>query len=134
MVQVLIDETYGTFTNVVKTGRDWAASKNGAEGTALKADWADFADGRILSGKGALDEGFVDELGDFDTAFQRAKILTHIQSAKLVEYRLPFDLGSVLARVLGKTEVPGLKVDLGFDLPRLQPGLLYFLTPTVVPH
>ena len=134
MVQTLIDETYGTFTNVVKSGRDWAASKNGSEGRPLKADWAEYADGRILSGKAALEEGFVDELGDFDTAVARAKTLTHIPSANLVEYRLPFDLGSVLARVLGKTESPGLKVDLGFDLPRLQPGLLYFLVPTVVPH
>jgi protease-4 len=134
MVQNLIDETYGTFTNVVKTGREWAASKNGLEGRTLKADWADFADGRILSGKAALDEGFVDELGDFDTAVQRAKILTGISSANLVEYRLPYNLGSVLARVFGKTESPALKVDLGFDLPKLQPGLLYFLTPTVVPQ
>jgi protease-4 len=134
MVQALIDETYGRFTNVVQSGRDLAAKENGSDGRALKADWADYADGRILSGKAALEEGFVDELGDFDTAVARAKSLTHIQTASLVEYRLPFDLGSVLARVLGKTDSPGLKVDLGFDLPRLQPGLLYFLTPTVVPH
>ena len=134
MVQTLIDETYGTFTNIVKTGRDWAASKNNGEGKTLKADWADFADGRILSGKAALDEGFVDELGDFDAAVARAKTLTQIHSASMVEYRVPFDLGSVLASVLGKSETPDLKVDMGFDLPRLQPGLLYFLAPTVVPH
>jgi protease-4 len=134
MVQTLIDETYGTFTNVVKTGREWAASKNNGEGRTLKPDWADFTDGRILSGKAALEEGFVDELGDFDTAVARAKTLTKIHSANLVEYRVPFDLGSVLARVLGKSETPALKVDMGLDLPRLQPGLLYFLTPTVVPH
>jgi protease-4 len=134
MVQSLIDETYATFTNVVKKGRDGAALKNNGEGKALKADWADFTDGRILSGKAALEEGFVDELGDFDTAVTRAKTLTGIHSASLVKYSVPFDLGSVLAHVLGKSETPGLKVDLGFDLPRLQPGLLYFLTPTVVPH
>jgi protease-4 len=134
MVQSLIDETYGAFTNVVKNGREWAASQNKGDGRTLKPDWADYADGRILSGKSALEEGFVDELGNFDTAVQRAKKLADIPSASLVEYRLPFDLGSVLARVLGKTDAPGLKVDLGFDLPRLQPGLLYFIAPTVIPH
>ena len=135
MVQSLIDETFSRFTNVVKAGRDWAAAQNGpGQGQPLAADWADSADGRILSGKSALALGFVDELGNFDTAVQRAKTLTHIQKANLIEYRVPFDLGSVLSRVFGKTEAPGLKVDLGFDLPRLQAGQLYFLIPTVVPH
>jgi len=134
MVQGLIDETFSRFTNIVKSGRDWAAAKNGAEGTTLAADWADYADGRILSGKSALKYGFVDELGNFDTAVQRAQTLTHISSANLVEYRLPFNLGSLLSRVFGKTDSPALKVDLGFDLPQLQAGQLYFLTPTVIPH
>jgi len=52
----------------------------------------------------------------------------------LVEYRLPFDLVSLLSHVFGKTDSPALKVDLGFDLPKLQAGQLYFLAPTVVPH
>ncbi len=135
MVQSLIDETFNKFKEVVKTGRDWAAAQNGpGQGKTLNADWADYADGRILSGKSALEEGFVDELGNFDTAVQRAKILTRIPKATLVQYRLPFDLGSVLARVFSKTETPALKVDLGFDLPRLQAGQVYFLTPTAIPH
>jgi protease-4 len=98
------------------------------------ANWADYADGRILSGQAAYDYGFVDELGNFDTAVNRAKTLTHIPNASLIEYRLPMDLGSVLARMLGKSETPALKVDFGIDLPRLQAGLLYFLTPTAIPH
>jgi ClpP class serine protease len=133
-VQVLIDETFSRFTNIVRSGRDWAAAQNGAQGTTLAADWTHYTDGRILSGKSAFQYGFVDELGNFDTAVQRAKTLTHIGSANLVEYRLPFDLGSVLARVFTKTESPALKVDLGFDAPKLQAGQLYFLTPTVIPH
>jgi protease-4 len=134
MVQGLIDETFNRFTNIVKTGRDWAAAKNGAQGKSLAADWAESADGRILSGKKAFELGLVDELGNFDTAVERAKILTHIRSANLIEYRQPFDFGSLLSRVFGKTEAPALKVDLGFDLPKLQAGQLYFLIPTVIPH
>jgi protease-4 len=135
MVQVLIDETFNRFKDVVKTGRGWAAAQNGpGEGRTLVANWADYADGRILSGQAAYDYGFVDELGNFDTAVNRAKTLTHIPNASLIEYRLPMDLGSVLARMLGKSETPALKVDFGIDLPRLQAGLLYFLTPTAIPH
>jgi hypothetical protein len=40
----------------------------------------------------------------------------------------------VLSHVFGRTEAPGLKVDLGLDLPKLQAGQLYFLIPTVIPH
>jgi protease-4 len=134
MVQALIDETFNKFKSVVKSGREWAAQKNGGEGRSLAPDWTNYADGRILSGKGALDLGFVDELGDFDTAVKRARTIAHISSANLIEYRLPVDLGSVLTRMLGKTETPALKVDLGLELPKLQAGLLYFIAPTVIPH
>ena len=134
MVQALIDETYNKFKSVVKNGREWAAQKNGSEGKSLASDWTNYADGRILSGKGALELGFVDELGDFDTAVKRAKMIAHVSSVNLVEYRLPADLGSVLARMLGKSEAPALKVDFGLDLPKLQAGLPYFIAPTVIPH
>ena len=68
MVQGLIDETYATFTNVVYAGRTQAHQKNGNEGKALASNWTSFVDGRVLSGKQALDLGFVDQLGDFDDA------------------------------------------------------------------
>ena len=123
MVQSLIDETYSRFTNIVKTGRDWAASKNGpGQGKTLAADWADSADGRILSGKSAFELGFVDELGNFDTAVQRAKTLTHIQKANLVQYRVPFDFGSVLARMFGKTRSPPSKWIWGLICPSSRPA------------
>jgi protease-4 len=134
MVQALIDETFNKFEDVVQAGRGWAASQNGGDGKPLVSDWKTYADGRILSGKKALEYGFVDELGNFDTAVQRAKNLSGIPGANLVAYRVPFDLGSVLARVLGKTEAPALKVDMGLNFPRLQAGLMYFLAPTAIPH
>jgi protease-4 len=134
MVQNIINETYGKFKEVVKNGRDWAHTKNGAEGRPLVENWEDVADGRVLTGSNALKLGFVDELGDFNTAVKRAETLAGIPSASLVEYHIPIDLSSVLSHVLGKTEAPTLKVDLGFDLPKLQAGYLYFMTPTVIPH
>jgi protease IV len=134
MVQNIINETYGKFKSVVKTGREWAHSKNGTQGHPLVDNWEDVADGRVLTGTNALNLGFVDELGDFNTAVKRAETLAGISGASLIEYHIPVDLGSILSHVLGKTEVPALKVDLGFDLPKLEAGYLYFMTPTVVPH
>jgi protease IV len=134
MVQSLIDETYGTFTNVVKTGRARAAKENGDLGRTLVDDWKDYADGRVLSGKQAFNFGFVDELGDFDTALKRAETLAKIPSASVVQYRMPMDLGSLLFHLLGKTEAPAIKVDLGMDLPKLEAGRLYFIAPMTVLH
>src|SRR5580692_5576058 len=62
MVQALIDETYQKFKSVVADGRGIAHEKNKNEGRALAQNWADFADGRVLSGTQALKLGFVDEL------------------------------------------------------------------------
>jgi protease IV len=134
MVQALIDETFEKFKDVVKTGREHAAGLNSGKGKTLVDDWQDFADGRILSGKQALNFGFVDELGNFEAAVNRAEIIAGIPSANLVEYRIPFDIGSVLGRIFGKSDVPAIKVDLGMDLPKLEAGRMYFITPMAVLH
>ena len=134
MVQSLIDETFAKFKEVVKTGRARAAQENEGNGRTLVDDWQDYADGRVLSGKQALNFGFVDELGDFDTALKRAESLAKISKASVIQYRMPLDLGSVLVHLLGKTDVPAIKVDLGMDVPKLQAGRLYFMTPMTVLH
>jgi protease-4 len=134
MVQALIDETFKKFKDVVKTGRERAAKDNDGNGKTLVEDWQDFADGRVLSGKQALQFGFVDELGDFDTALKRARTLTGIARANVVQYRVPFDFGSLLLHLLGKSDAPALKVDLGMDLPRLEAGRMYFIAPLTVLH
>jgi protease-4 len=134
MVQALIDETYNKFKSVVQAGRDAASKANGGNGHTLATNWSDYADGRILSGRHALDLGFVDELGDFRTAVKRAEKLTSIAGANLVEYRVPVDLTSVLSHVFGKSDTKTLKVDLGIDLPRLKAGLPYYILPTAVPN
>ncbi len=134
MVQSLIDETFNKFKQVVKTGRERAAQENEGNGKTLVEDWQDYADGRVLSGKQALNFGFVDELGDFDAAFKRAKNLAKIHSASLVQYRMPMDLGSMLFHLFDKTDVPSIKVDLGVELPKLEAGRLYFIAPMTVLH
>ena len=87
MVQKLIDETYGKFKQVVGDGRAAARDMN-KDGRTLVKNWAEFADGRVFSGKEAKELGFVDELGGFDTAVKRAQKLAKIKGdASIIEYR-----------------------------------------------
>ena len=134
MVQSLIDETYSKFKTVVKTGRTRAADENDGKGKALVENWQDYADGRVLSGRRALELGFVDELGNFDAAVKRAEKLANITGASLVEYRVLFDFQSVLSHLFGKSDVPALKVDLGIGPPQLEAGRPYYILPTAVLH
>ncbi len=134
MVQSLIDETYNKFKQVVRNGRTSAADKNDGKGRALVDNWADFADGRVLSGKRALELGFVDELGGFDAAVKRAENLANIASASLIEYRVAFDFQSVFSHLFGKTEAPAIKLDLGMGAPMLEAGRMYYILPTAVLH
>jgi protease-4 len=132
MIQNLIDETFARFKEVVHTGRTDARARNQAQGQVLRDDWEEFADGRILSGKQAFDIGFVDELGDFETAVQRALKLANIPNANLIHYRRQFELSNLL-RLFGGAESRAVRIDLGVDHLSLQPGRLYYLLPTVVP-
>ena len=137
MLQHLIDETYGKFKAVVGDGRKQAHDKNKSQadkGRELTAEWANYADGRVLSGKEAYDLGFVDELGNFEDAVKRAKKLTGVSGdVNLIQYQPRYDLTDLL-RMFGKSESKPatVKVDLGIDPPKLQVGQLYFLTPTFV--
>lgn len=133
MIQSMIDETYARFKTVVAKGRERAKELNKGEGRALVADWEQYADGRVLTGKQAFEHGFVDEKGNFDTAVQRAKKLAGIDDANLIRYREPFSLFNLFS-LLGKAHADSrtIRLDVGFDLPRLEPGRLYFLSPTVV--
>jgi protease-4 len=127
MVQGLIDETYEKFKAVVADGRGAAHDLNKTEGTALAKNWGDFADGRVLSGRQALDLGFVDELGDFDDTVDRAEKIAGIKDSNLVEYRERYDLSNFLSMFGESSQAHDLKLDLGVEAPKLQAGLMYFL-------
>jgi protease-4 len=131
MIQDMIDETYAKFVSVVQKGRDRAEKENHGEGKSLAKNWKDFADGRVLTGKQAYDLGFVDELGNFDTAVKRARKLSHIPDANLIRYQEPFSLANLFG-LFGESEQGAVKLDLGLQLPKIEAGRLYFLAPTVV--
>jgi protease-4 len=132
MVQALIDETYGRFTNVVCSGRTQAYQKNNKEGKALAPNWNSFVDGRVLSGTEAIKHGFVDELGDFDKAVERTKKITHISNANLIEYRERYDISDFFSMFGQSGSAHDIKLDLGVDMPKLEAGQLYFLSYTLV--
>jgi len=132
MVQGLIDETYAKFTNVVCVGRSQAHKQNQKEGKVLATDWGKYADGRVLSGTQAFKYGFVDELGNFDDAVKTTKKIAGITKANLVEYRERYDISEFL-RLFGQSGAAhDIKLDLGLEMPKLQAGQLYFLSPTFV--
>jgi protease-4 len=132
MVQGLIDQTYQKFKGVVAEGRNAAHEKNKKEGRALADDWTNYADGRVVSGTQALQLGFVDELGDFQDAVDRAKKIAGIYNANLIEYRERYDISDFLSMFSQSSSAKNIKLDLGVDMPKLEAGYLYFLSPTYV--
>ncbi|HEX9048130.1 MAG TPA: signal peptide peptidase SppA [Verrucomicrobiae bacterium] len=127
MVQGLIDETFQRFKDVVAEGRGAAHELNKKEGRALASNWKDFADGRVVSGKEALEHGFVDEVGNFDKAVDRAQQIAGISDCNLVEYRERYDLSNFLSMFGQSDKAHDIKLELGVDLPQLRAGCLYFL-------
>ncbi|HWH68345.1 MAG TPA: S49 family peptidase, partial [Candidatus Sulfotelmatobacter sp.] len=132
MVQALIQETYSKFKSVVQEGREQAHERNQKsqdKGRALSENWSEYADGRVISGREAYKLGFVDELGNFQDAVERTKKIAGISNANLIEYQQRYDF-SDLFRLFGKSNAKAIKVDVGMELPKLQAGQLYFLSPT----
>ncbi len=132
MVQAMVDSTFSRFKEVILEGRNWSLDQDGDEGRSLSPDWQDYADGRILSGQQAFELGFVDELGGFDAAFDRAKSLVGIENANLIAYEKPFSFSS-LFRFVGQADTENkVTLDIGLDVPRLEAGRLYLLSPTYI--
>lgn len=85
--QALIDEAYEGFVDVVAEGR----------GLSREEVYA-VADGRILSGRQALEAGLVDELGYIEDAIAKAAELGGIEGEpRVVEYEISQGFGSLLA-------------------------------------
>ena len=133
ILQSMIDESFAKFKDIIRTGRNRADELNQSEGVTdgrkLAPNWTAFADGRILSGQQALNLGLVDELGNFEVAFDRALKLVHLEDAKLVAYQPQFRFPGFLS-LLGQARSSSVKVDLGLPLQsRLPEGRLYFMSP-----
>lgn len=134
MLRAIIQETYARFKTVVREGREHAYELNKElrpRGQRLSDDWASYADGRVLTGLQACQLGFVDGVGSFDDAVSQARTLAGIGRANVIEYQQRYDI-SDLFRLFGQSEAKTVKVELGLEVPKLEAGRLYFLSPTYV--
>jgi protease-4 len=97
ILQTLTDESYAEFVRVISEGRGMS-----------EADVLDLADGRIYSGRQALENGLVDELGNFDDAIAKAAELGGIQGdPNIMEYeRIPTfrEMLTGFSTQIGKTD------------------------------
>ena len=121
-VEGLVMQSYDRFVGIVARSRnlDEQSLRGGV------------ADGRILSGSDAYAANLVNQLGYVEDAFAKARELAGVPGARVVRYKRPLTLGSLL-RMLGQAEAPTIKVDLLEGVPRLQPGRIYLLPPFFAP-
>ncbi len=130
----LVSESFDRFKQVIREGRTWAEAENRKSGIkggrSLNPQWENIADGRILSGKQALEVGLVDELGDFDVAVDRALELSGLEKANLVTYQEPIHLSDLLG-LFGEARSSRVRIEVPGLIPEavLAPGRLYFVSP-----
>lgn len=123
LIQSFVMKTYDKFLGIVARERNLPAD-------ALRAG---VADGRILSGKDALDNKLIDALGQIEDAFAKAKQLGNAPDAAVVKYGPPFVLSRFL-RALGKSSDTKIELALPSQLaPKLESGRAYFLPSFYAP-
>lgn len=122
-VQNFVMKTYDKFLGIVARERNLPAEvlRNG------------IADGRILSGKDALEDKLIDGLGQIEDAFAKAKQLGNAPNAAIVKYGPPFVLSRFL-HALGKSSDSKIELTLPSQLmPKLESGRAYFLPSFYAP-
>ncbi len=123
LLQSFVMKTYDKFLGIVARERNLPtdALRNG------------IADGRILSGRDALENKLIDGLGQIEDAFGKAKELGHAPDARVVKYGPPFSLGRFF-RALSKTGETKIELSLPGEItPQLQSGRAYFLPSYYAP-
>jgi len=117
LVQSFIMKTYDRFLGIVAKERNLPAEtlRNG------------IADGRILSGRDALEHKLIDGLGQLEDAYAKARELGEAPDAKVVKYGPPSGLGR-LFRLLTSGGDSKIELRLPDQLtPKLESGRAYFL-------
>jgi protease IV len=121
-IQNFVMKTYDKFLGIVARERNLPA--DGLRNSV--------ADGRILSGKDALDNKLIDGVGQIEDAFTKAKELGHAPGATIVKYGPPFSFGRLL-RAFGSADN---KFELTLPkqlMPQLETGRAYFLPSFYAP-
>jgi len=124
LVDDLVRANFEEFAAIVADGRARYADVQ----DVLKAE---FADGRVLTGKQALDMGLVDELGYFEDAVKKAKELAGVSDAKVVRFRRAIRLFDLFSMRAGRFD--GLSRLMPAEMRLLKPGQMYYVMPSAVP-
>jgi len=128
-IQSMVDQMYQKFLDVVSRGRGIPKDQLGAG----------IADGRVLSGKDALEATLVDANGFIDDAYDRARELGGAPDAEVIRYEKDESIfgifGSAIQSRSGRAGANGkLEIDISDRLlPRLRPGMVYLLPSYYVP-
>lgn len=123
LIQGLVMGMYDKFVGIVARERkiDEATLRDG------------IADGRIFSGREALNVKLVDGLGYLEDAYARARELGGAPEASVVRYKAPFKLGK-LFNIFGESRTSKLQIELPSPLvPRLESGRIYLLPAFYAP-
>lgn len=87
--QSMVDTFYDDFTGIVRSARLGIS----------ESDFKEVTDGRVVTGRRALEVGLVDALGDLDDGFAKAKALAGLTDASLIRYHRPLEyVGSPYVR------------------------------------
>jgi len=122
-VQNFVMKTYDKFLGIVAKERNLPAD-------GLRNS---IADGRIFSGREALENKLIDGVGQIEDAYAKAKQLGGAPEATVVKYAAPFSLFRFF-RALGETNQSKLQIELPKQLlPQLESGRAYFLPSYYAP-
>jgi len=122
-VQHLVAQMYDRFLGIVSEAR-------GVPKELLKST---VADGRVVTGREALDAKLVDQIGYVEDAYTLARTLGQAPDAGVVKYRHEVSLFDAFGMASAKAGAPPAKVQLDVSsglLPKLLPGVPYYLPPS----
>lgn len=116
-VEGMVQQVYERFLGIVARSRELSADE-------LRDG---FADGRILTGKDAMEAGLVDQLGYVEDAYEKARALADAPDASVIRYQQRIDFQRLL-RWLGAENSSKMELQLGAGPDfRLRPGRAYLL-------
>ncbi|MBA3273811.1 MAG: signal peptide peptidase SppA [Chthoniobacterales bacterium] len=122
-VQGFVMGTYEKFLGIVAKERNLPADK--MRNT--------IADGRIIAGRDARDQKLIDDLGQIEDAYEKAKEFGEAPDASVVRYGPPFNISRIF-RALSKAADPKIELTLPKQLlPQLESGRAYFLPSYYAP-
>jgi len=123
-VQNIVLQTYGKFVGIVARERKLPEEQ-------LRTG---IADGRVISGRDALNDKLIDGLGQIEDAYDKARELGGAPDAPVVRYEEGFRFGKLMRLFTGRSESSKVQIDLpGVVTPHLEAGRLYLLPSFFAP-